>query len=243
MRVERGLLPPSATIEVAAIAAAVERWETARDRAQTADRQYSELQRGNGQAQAEARDAEQLAGSIERGEPAPEPRFAQEFEAALATAKREALARVLVERASWEGVALAFREHGDELAEKAAKSFEQARARYLRAVKAVQTAHSALESAKGMKVFTAAGDGVYRPGAFLDVSEVPLPPPDADSGGTRVAAVLTALELCGSDRPLRPITNPDMLRTDLPPEQRHTLPWAQGRVRQLVPPGFEVTTP
>ena len=234
MRVERGSVPPAAIIEIEAVRDAVERWETARDQAKSADRQYAELQRGTGRARAEARDAEELAATIEQGEPAPEPRFVREFETALATARREQQARILVEHASWEGVQGAFAAHGDELTEKATKNFETARRGYLRALKALQDAHAKLELTKGLKTFAAGSDGVYRPGgAFLSVSEVTVPLPDADTGGVRVAGVLAALELCGTDRPLYPAgVNPDVLRN----EHGHVPPHLQGRAHPISPP-------
>ena len=238
MRVERGLLPPSSTIEIEALSAAVARWETARDQAKAADRQYAELQRGNARAQAEARDAEQLAGSIERDEPAPEPRFVREFETALATAKREQQARILVERASWDAVQAAFREHGDELARRAARDFEQARAKWVRWVKGGESRYAELERTKGLLEFATSTDGVYRPGgAYYTIAEVQLPPVNPDSGGTSTLGVLAGLEMCGQSWPLHPEgVNPDALR-DLPPSERHIPPHLQGRMRAVVPAG------
>jgi hypothetical protein len=213
----------------------VSAWEAARDEAKAADRRYAEMQRGGARGQAEARDVQLLADAIRDDKAAPEPHFAAEFEATLATAKREQQARVLVERARWEAVAAAFEKHGTELSERAGRAFETARKGCLRALSTLQQAHAKLETSKGLQAFaTASVDGVYRPGAFLSTAEVPLPPPDPDSGGTRVTAVLTALELCGSDRPLHPPgVNPDALRS----EHGHVPPHLQGRTRSVVPAG------
>lgn len=239
MRVERASTPPAATIEIEAIREPVERWEAARDTAKAADRELAELERGRGRLQAEQQDAAELAATIRNGKPAPQPHHVAEFDARLATAKREAAARVIVEQSAWSEVEASFREHGDKLTERAAKSFETARRAYLRALKTLQEAHTGLQQTKAMCVFTTASDAAYRPGGgFLSVAEVPLPPPDPDSGGTRVDAVLAALEVVGSDRPLHPPgVNPAAVRPDggQTPPQRHRPLGEQGRSAPFAP--------
>jgi len=68
-----------------------------------------------GPAEAEQKDAAELAAALSHGRKRPAARHVAEYEAAFATAQREAQARAMLGRDSWEVGVSAFREHGGEL--------------------------------------------------------------------------------------------------------------------------------
>jgi hypothetical protein len=232
VRVDRQNLPPSDLLDDQT-RGVVSKWREAAELAKSADRRLVAMERGSGRAQAAQRDAEALAASIQADEPPPAPKFVREFENELETARRERAARALVESALWADLEAQFADRDGRIAE-AAKALEQKRSRWIKAVRAAAAAHAELETAHSMWVFERTG--VFRAGgAYIETSEITLPPMDADTGGLPVSRVLAALEATGQFRsPHPPGSLPAVLGRDLEPGE-HTPLWAQGRISPIVP--------
>lgn len=247
MRLERGAQPPASAIpeSLPELRAAVAAWEKAALEAKQSDREMIRLER-TGRAQAERADAEQLAAALVKREKDPGGRHVTKYERDLASARRAAAARAIVERDAWAQVQKMFDEHGAALQKQTEDQAAKLRTQYLAAVDELERRHAALSSALAWSTFfadpaTTMGGGIFHPGGFAATIKAPEPNP-LDDGLIGVGDVLEELRWVGAERPAPP-TNPAAAREDggqTPPQPRHRTLYEQGMTGGIGVPGQAV---